>query len=242
MITKTVWIDTGHGGKDPGAARNGLLEKDIALAVSLAIKKELETNYEDVQVMLSRSTDVFLELKERTDMANKAGADILVSIHCNAGGGEGGFESFRSTSASTATRSFQNVLHTELMTALKPFGVIDRGQKSKNLHMCRESRMPAVLTENLFIDVASDAARLKRPEVIAAIVHGHVEGIAKFLGLKKKETGSKMDKANVIAYGKKVEDGLLINGKVYVPLRAVAEARGDHVSWNNTTKTATVRE
>lgn len=108
--------------------------------------------------------------------------------------------------------------------------------------MCRESRMSAVLTENLFIDVASDAARLKRPEVIAAIVNGHVEGIAKFLGLKKKETGSKMDKANVIAYGKKVDDGLLIDGKVYVPLRAVAEARGDKVDWNNTTKTATVCE
>lgn len=239
---KKVWIDGGHGGKDPGAGANGLQEKNIVLTLALEIKKQLERDYEGVQVLLSRSTDIFLELSERTEAANKAGADILVSLHCNAGGGAGGFESFRYTSASTASRSLQNVLHTEIMAALKPFNVIDRGQKSKNLHMCRESRMPAVLTENLFIDVATDAARLKRPEVIAAIVHGHVEGIAKFLGLKKKETGSKMDKANVIAYGKKVEDGLLINGKVYVPLRAVAEARGDQVSWNNTTKTATIRE
>ncbi|CAM3813505.1 MULTISPECIES: N-acetylmuramoyl-L-alanine amidase [Paenibacillus] len=184
---KKVWIDPGHGGKDPGASGNGLQEKDIALTVSLGVKQRLEADYEGVQVQLTRSTDIFLELKERTDAANKAGADLLVSIHCNAGGGAGGFESFRYTSASAASRSLQNVLHTEIMAALKPFGVIDRGQKAANLHMCRESKMPAVLTENLFIDVATDAAKLKRQEVIDALIDGHVKGIAKYLGLRKRE-------------------------------------------------------
>lgn len=184
---KKVWIDAGHGGKDPGASANGLKEKDIVLTVSLGVKQRLEAEYEGVQVQLSRSTDVFLELKERTDAANKAGADLLVSIHCNAGGGAGGFESFRYTGASAASRSLQNVLHTEIMAALKPFGVIERGQKAANLHMCRESKMPAVLTENLFIDVASDAAKLKRQEVIEALIVGHVAGIAKYLGLQRKE-------------------------------------------------------
>ncbi|WP_055108946.1 N-acetylmuramoyl-L-alanine amidase family protein [Paenibacillus ihumii] len=184
---KKVFIDAGHGGKDPGAVGYGLQEKDIVLAVSLGIKQQLESQYDGVQVQLSRSTDVYLTLKERTDLANKAGADLLVSIHCNAGGGAGGFETFRYSSATTASTSFQNVLHGEILTALKPFGVIDRGKKSKNLHMVRESKMPAVLTENLFIDVASDAARLKRPEVIDAIIQGHVSGIAKYLGLKRRE-------------------------------------------------------
>ncbi|WP_019636109.1 N-acetylmuramoyl-L-alanine amidase [Paenibacillus fonticola] len=184
---KKVWIDAGHGGKDPGAVSNGLKEKDIALAVSLGVKERLESQYEGVQVLLSRSTDVFLELKERTDKANAAKADLLLSIHCNAGGGAGGFESFRYTSASTASSSLQNVLHSEIMATLKPYGVIDRGKKTKNLHMVRESKMPAVLTENLFIDVAADAAKLKRPEVIEAIIQGHVSGIAKYLGLKRRE-------------------------------------------------------
>lgn len=237
---KKVWIDAGHGGKDPGAVGNGLHEKNIVLTISQGIKQRLESDYEGTQVLVTRSTDVFHELKDRTSAANKAGADLLVSIHCNAGGGAGGFESFRYTSASAASRSFQNVLHTEIMAALKPYNVNDRGQKAGNLHMVRESKMPAVLTENLFIDVATDAAKLKRQEVINSIVNGHVEGIAKFLGLKKKEAGSKMDKANVIAYGKKVDDGLLIDGKVYVPLRSVAEARGDNVSWDNKTKTAEI--
>ena len=88
MIVKKVWIDAGHGGKDSGATGNGLQEKDVVLAVSLAVKKRLEADYVDVQVLLSRSSDVFLELAERTHKAN-AGADILVSIHCNAGGGAG---------------------------------------------------------------------------------------------------------------------------------------------------------
>ncbi|MEK4113211.1 N-acetylmuramoyl-L-alanine amidase [Paenibacillus sp. FSL M7-1414] len=178
-----VWIDAGHGGKDPGAVGNGVQEKDIALKVSLGIKDRLEAEYENVQVLLSRSTDVFLELKERTSKANTAGADILVSIHCNAGGGKGGFESFRYTSASQNSIKLQNALHKAITGEV---GGIDRGIKAQNLHMVRESKMPAVLTENLFVDVAADADRLKQASVINAIIDGHVQGIASYLGLKRK--------------------------------------------------------
>ncbi len=238
---KKVWIDSGHGGKDPGAVGNGLKEKDIALTISLGVNDRLEAEYEGVQVVLSRSTDVFLELKERTDVANKAGADLLVSIHCNAGGGSGGFESFRYTNASAASRSLQNVLHTEIMAALKPFGVNDRGQKAENLHMVRESKMPAVLTENLFIDVTTDAAKLKRQDVIDALIVGHVSGIAKYLGLKKKEDAVVAnDKMNVTVNGKKIKDGKLIGDVTYVPLRSIGEAIGAKISFNNKTKTATL--
>lgn len=237
---KIVWIDPGHGGKDPGAVANGLREKDIALTVSLGVKQRLEVEYEGVQVQLSRSTDVFLELKERTDAANKAGADLLVSIHCNAGGGAGGFESFRYSNASTASKSIQDMLHKEIMAVLKPFVVTDRGQKAANLYMCRESKMPAVLTENLFIDVATDAAKLKRQEVIEALIDGHVKGIAKYLGLKKKEGVAVSDKVTVIVNGKQIKDGKLENGVTYVPLRAVGEALDAKVGWNNKTKTAKI--
>ncbi|WP_338841870.1 N-acetylmuramoyl-L-alanine amidase [Paenibacillus glucanolyticus] len=238
---KKVWIDGGHGGKDPGAVGNSIQEKDIVLTLSLEIKKQLERDYEGVQVLLSRSTDVFLELSDRTNAANKAGADILVSIHCNAGGGDGGFESFRYTSASTASRSLQNVLHTEIMAALKPYNIIDRGQKAANLHMCRESKMPAVLTENLFIDVATDAAKLKQQDVINAIITGHVVGIAKYLGLQKREGAAIVsDKVNIIVNGQKIQDGKLENGVTYVPLRAVGEALGAEIGWDKGSKTATL--
>lgn len=238
---RKVWIDAGHGGKDPGACKNGLQEKDIVLTLSLEIKKQLERDYDGVQVELSRSKDVFLELKKRTDAANKAGADLLVSIHCNAGGGAGGFESFRYTNASAGSWSLQKVLHTEIMAALKSFNIIDRGQKAANLHMCRESKMPAVLTENLFIDVAVDAAKLKRQEVIDALIAGHVAGIAKYLGLKKKGSAATVsDKVNVTVNGKQIKDGKLVDGVTYVPLRAVGEALGAEIGWDNKTKTATI--
>jgi len=185
---KKVWIDAGHGGKDPGATGNGVTEKNVALRVAVEIGEQLERNYDGVQCLLSRSTDVYLTPKERTDKANAAGADVLISIHCNAGGGAGGFESYTySGTKDAATTEFKNTIHTEVMGRLKQFGVNDRGQKKKDLHMCRESRMPAVLTENLFVDVTADAARLKRPEVIEAIVSGHVSGVAKFLKLQPKK-------------------------------------------------------
>lgn len=243
---KKVLIDAGHGGKDPGAAANGLKEKDIVLAVSLEIKKRLEANYDGVQVLLSRSTDVFLELKERTDLANKAGADILVSIHGNAGGGSGGsggFETFRYTKASSASAALQNGLHTAIMEMLNKVavGVIDRGQKAANLHMVRESKMPSVLTENLFLDVVTDAAKLKKDAVIQAIIDGHVIGIAKYLGLKETANqGNKDNKVEVRVNGKKVADGVLENGTTYTPARAVAEALGATVNYDAATKTVNI--
>ncbi|MEK4189966.1 N-acetylmuramoyl-L-alanine amidase [Paenibacillus sp. FSL L8-0494] len=241
---KKVWIDAGHGGKDPGAVANGLKEKDIVLSVALEIKKRLEANYDGVQVLLSRSTDVFLELAERTSLANKAGADILVSMHCNAGGGSGGFETFRYTKASAASAALQNVLHKEIMDTLNrvAVGVINRGQKADNLHMVRESKMPAVLTENLFLDVATDAAKLKKDAVIQAIVDGHVTGIAQYVSLKKKESVvvNKENKVTVNVNGKKVADGVLDAGTVQAPVRAVAEALGTVVKYNAVTKSVNI--
>lgn len=233
---RKVWIDAGHGGKDPGAAANELQEKDIALRVSLGIKKRLEASYKDVQVLLSRSTDVFLELKERTNKANAAGVDLLVSVHCNAGGGKGGFESFRYTSASQNSIKLQGELHKAIMNKI---GGIDRGKKAQNLHMVRESKMPAVLTENLFVDVAGDAMLLKQTMVIDAIIDGHVEGIAQYLGLAKKEEET-LEKVNVILYGKPITDVKLINGTTYVALRDVGKALGATVEWDGRTNTATV--
>lgn len=180
-------IDPGHGGKDPGAVGYGLKEKDIALTVSEGIKNKLESEYDGIRVSLTRSTDTFLELKERTDKANAAGADALISIHCNAGGGSGGFETFRYTNASAKSYELQEALHTAIMNELNQFNVIDRKQKTKNLHMVRESKMPAVLTENLFIDVAADAHRLNDSKVINSLINGHVNGVVKYFGLKKKE-------------------------------------------------------
>lgn len=78
-----VVLDAGHGGKDPGKAAKKYYEKDIALSVVLKLGKKLEA-LEDVDVVYTRKTDVFLDLKERGRIANEADADLFLSIHCNA--------------------------------------------------------------------------------------------------------------------------------------------------------------
>ncbi len=83
FAVKTVVIDAGHGGKDPGCHGSKYKEKDIALAVALKLGKYIEENMKDVKVVYTRKTDVFVELQERAMIANRAKADLFICIHCN---------------------------------------------------------------------------------------------------------------------------------------------------------------
>ncbi len=83
---KVIVIDPGHGGKDPGCNGSFHKEKDVSLAVALKLGKLIEENYKDVKVIFTRTTDVFVELEDRAQIANKAKADLFISIHCNAAG------------------------------------------------------------------------------------------------------------------------------------------------------------
>ena len=84
-ITKVV-IDAGHGGHDPGNLGTRTLsttEKDVALDVSLRIGKYIEENLPDVEVVYTRTQDVFIELYERAALANRLNANCFISVHCN---------------------------------------------------------------------------------------------------------------------------------------------------------------
>jgi N-acetylmuramoyl-L-alanine amidase len=83
---KTIVIDPGHGGKDPGCSGALHNEKDVALSVALKLGKLIESNFKDVKVIYTRTTDIFVELEDRAQIANKAKADLFISIHCNAAG------------------------------------------------------------------------------------------------------------------------------------------------------------
>lgn len=85
---KTVVIDPGHGGKDPGAMGKTRKtdEKHIVLAVSKKFGEKIKSSYPDVKVIYTRSTDVFVELKERANVAKRNNADLFISIHCNSNG------------------------------------------------------------------------------------------------------------------------------------------------------------
>ncbi len=82
---KTVVLDAGHGGKDPGAVGyDGLKEKDVALAIALKTGNYIKEFVPGVKVIYTRSTDEFIELYQRAKIANKADADLFISIHANA--------------------------------------------------------------------------------------------------------------------------------------------------------------
>ena len=84
---RTVVLDAGHGGKDPGNLGTGrykTTEKHIAYNVTKLVGKYITENFPDVKVVYTRDDDTFIELKERCNIANKAKADVFISIHCNA--------------------------------------------------------------------------------------------------------------------------------------------------------------
>ncbi len=78
-----VVIDAGHGGKDPGTHGKLSKEKDIALAIALKTGNYIESQIEGVQIIYTRKKDEFIELYKRAEIANKASADLFISIHCN---------------------------------------------------------------------------------------------------------------------------------------------------------------
>ena len=85
-ITKIV-LDAGHGGSDPGAVGKYSQEKNLALAIALRVGKMINDSLRDVQVIYTRTTDVFPRLQERHEIANQSGGDLFVSIHINATAG-----------------------------------------------------------------------------------------------------------------------------------------------------------
>jgi N-acetylmuramoyl-L-alanine amidase len=181
-----IFLDPGHGGKDSGAVGNGLKEKDIVLDLCKKIEAGLK-NYENVEVITSRTTDVFIELTERTKKANNNNCDVLLSVHVNAAttATAKGFATYTYPGSGPATIAYQNTMHSEILKAIGS-DVEDDGKKQANFHMLRESKMKAILTENLFISNASDAKKLDQEDFRQKIAQGHVNGLAKFLGLKLK--------------------------------------------------------
>lgn len=84
QVNYTIVIDPGHGGKDGGCSGSHSKEKDIVLAIGKTLKALIEKEYSTVKVLMTRDKDEFIPLYERAKAANKADADLFISIHCNA--------------------------------------------------------------------------------------------------------------------------------------------------------------
>lgn len=174
-----VWIDAGHGGYDSGGVGNGLQEKNLVLSIAKEIKRVLESDY-GITVGMTRESDVFVSLSQRAVNANSWGADVFVSIHINSGGGNG-FETYRMQGVNDpATVGLQNVVHDTVIQFMGS-SVRDRSKKQANFAVLRETSMPAVLTENLFIDNV-EIKKFNDTSFLNGVARAHADGVAQYFG------------------------------------------------------------
>jgi N-acetylmuramoyl-L-alanine amidase len=194
-----IFIDPGHGGNDSGAVGNGLQEKNLTLQIASMIRNILLNEYQDVSIMMSRTDDQTVSLTQRTNAANAWGADYYLSVHINSGGGTG-YEDYIFLGVSTPTTTYRNHIHEEI---LKLVNFTDRGKKTANFHVLRESNMPAILTENGFIDNVNDANKLKTTSFINNIARGHVNGLVRAFSLIKVPEPETLYKVQIGAFSVK---------------------------------------
>ena len=178
----TVYIDPGHGGSDPGSIGNGLQEKNVNLEIAKRVKKLLLN--EGFDVIMSRETDVYIPLPERTKKANESFAHIYVSIHINShhDSSANGVETWWYSKGPypTESKKLANELQKELAKNTK---MNNRGVKDGNLHVNRESQMPSALVEVGFISNKSDANKLKQSSFLDKVAKAIVNGIKNYFGL-----------------------------------------------------------
>jgi N-acetylmuramoyl-L-alanine amidase len=156
-----VVIDPGHGGPDPGAVGiAGLRETDVVLDVSLQLARLLQSR--GVEVLLTRTTEVDVDLPPRVALANSSGADVFLSVHANALSmmrpDVNGIESFYFEPAGNRARSLAAAVQQQML-AISP-GSPDRGVRTARFFVIRRTVMPSTLVEMGFVTGALDAPRL----------------------------------------------------------------------------------
>lgn len=183
IYDKIVVLDAGHGGTDPGAAGNGIYEKDCTLNILKAAKKYFDkdgtikvyytrtTNTQSSITSGSSGLNTSTSLRARTDLANTVNADLFISVHINSASNTSarGTEVYYSSSNNrknsgglTASKLAQYA-YDDMLSAV---GSLQRGVKTANFYVVRYTNMPAILIETAFISNKEDAAILKSSEKI----------------------------------------------------------------------------
>ena len=191
-----VFLDPGHGGRDPGAVYNGLREKDLNMSIYRKLRSELEKL--GYTVLTSRDSDVYVDyVTERSEMVNKTDADLFISIHFNATGVPGanrsGVETYiyepdddikprinkvahdDPTRLSESKRLADNIHNSVVSVA----GANDRGVRGSNYAVLRETVKPAVLLELGYID-SPEYKKISDDKYQNKLVEGIVTGLRNF--------------------------------------------------------------
>lgn len=171
-----VMVDPGHGGKDPGAiGYRGVREKDVIMPIAEQVAQLLEQ--QGVQAIMTRNSDYFVDLQPRVTMAERAGADLFVSIHANAIGGRPdvqGIETYYYSNGARLARTIHNSI-------LQTTGARDRGVRQARFYVLRKSSMPSVLVETGFVTNAEEASRLADPAYQRQMAQAIARGILQYI-------------------------------------------------------------
>ncbi|SHE51024.1 N-acetylmuramoyl-L-alanine amidase [Thermoanaerobacter uzonensis DSM 18761] len=186
-----IYIDPGHGGSDPGAIGvGGLRESDVVLGIALKLNSLLTKD--GFRTMMSRDSDVFVDLVTRSQEANNAGADVFISIHTNAFGTPTpkGTEIWYYPNGYKGdmrdNKTFAQIVYNNLM---KEINTVDRGLKEgPNLSVLNKTKMPAILIETAFITNPDDAALLQDDDFQWKVAQGIYNGIVEYF--KRLKEGS----------------------------------------------------
>ncbi len=185
MANYTVCLDAGHGGSDPGASYGKLIEKQIVLIATLSCRNVLTEH--GVQVVLTRSTDTYVGLSRRAQIANKAKAIYFVSIHCNAGKGD------RGEVISSIYRGKGLELSNNIAREMKAIGqdvvkeYTKKGSGGTDYYaVIRETNMDAVIVECAFLDNEEDSKIIDTIAEQEAYGVAIAKGILAQLGIKYK--------------------------------------------------------
>lgn len=183
-------LDAGHGYHTPGKRTpDGSMREWEFNSVVANYAKEILENYQNVQVLFAHDPtgQVDIPLKSRIDYANKVGADVYVSIHANAYGNgwnsAKGIETFVYTTNPPIARSLANLVQKKLV---EKTGLYNRGVKTANFHVLRETKMTAILVECGFMTNKEEAALLKSDAYRRKCAQAIAEGLIEFYNLKLK--------------------------------------------------------
>ncbi|MCR4792174.1 MAG: N-acetylmuramoyl-L-alanine amidase [Lachnospiraceae bacterium] len=178
---RTVILDAGHGGRDPGAVRNGVYEKNLNFSIIMDLKALLEA--QGYTVLLTRPDDSFVSLEYRYAFENMHPEAVFVSVHCNALAG---------SSNITGMSAYCNVLGNEnspllascvYSGALSATGAIPRGVKEySDLKVVLYSTIPSVLIEVGYMSTPSEFSLLCSPDYQMIIAEGIANGINAYFG------------------------------------------------------------
>ena len=179
----TVVVDPGHGGERPGAVYPNaegvdIIERDLTLAISLKLRDRLEEA--GYNVVMTRETDIDVDLYERAEIANAVNADLFVSVHCNASGTVPTYQGIYTYYFPGSGRG-EKLARTIQPPLCAITGAIDRGVSKANFVVLRETEMCAVLVETGFMSNVEELTRLCDPAYQEKVAWGIAEGVIQYL-------------------------------------------------------------